>query len=79
MKRATKNGMEFSISLPYDRIRITGVTELHNADPTVANTVKAPNLISPKGYEVEDKIYGGKLTVTTKPISVVKIDFVIEK
>ena len=79
INQATKNGMEFNISLPYDRIRITGVTELHNADPTVANTVKAPNLISPKGYEVEDKIYGGKLTVTTKPISVVKIDFVIEK
>ncbi len=71
----TDMNMEFNVTLPYERIRITAVTELYNEDFTVANTVKAQNLISPKQYTVNDTEYSGTLSVTAKPVSVLKIDF----
>ena len=52
---------------------------VYNDDFTVANTVKAQNLISPKQYTFDDKDYSGALTVTAKPVSVVRIDFEIIK
>ena len=79
INQCTDQNLEFNITLPYERIRITSVTELYNEDFTVANTVKAQDLISPKQYTVDGKDCSGTLTVTAKPVSVVKIDFEIVK
>ena len=79
INQCTTENLEFNVTLPYERIRITAITELYNDDFTVANTVKAQNLISPKQYSFDDKDYSGTLTVTAKPVSVVRIDFEIIK
>ncbi len=75
INQCTDENLEFSVKLPYERIRITAITELYNEDFTVANTVKVQNLISPKQYETDDTVYSGTLTVTAKPVSVLRIDF----
>ena len=69
----------FDIQLPFDSVEITSIQELWTKNPSVTNSRQRPNKVAPVSYDdllcsVED----GSFTITTKPVSLVKIDFVIE-
>ena len=67
--------MVFDIKLPFAGVRISAVTELFSADPKQANSGIDPARTVPKSIACGGGIYSGKMTVTSKPISVVRIDF----
>jgi len=67
--------MVFNIELPFDRIKITAINELYSANPQKANSGTSPNSTVPRSHQTTEEEYSGTLTVTSKPISIVKIDF----
>ncbi|MBQ2732524.1 MAG: hypothetical protein IJF74_00040 [Clostridia bacterium] len=75
INQSVNKNVVFNIELPFDEIRITGVKELYSPDPKLANSGRAPFNTDPKTYKIADKTFNGTITLTSKPISVVKIDF----
>jgi len=75
VNQSVDKNMVFNIELPFERIKITAVTELFSSDPKLANSKTAPYNTEPKSYKIADKDFNGVITLTIKPISVVKIDF----
>lgn len=76
INRDTEENMTFDITLPFEYIKITGVSEIWSSDPTAANTWNDQFRVLPKSYSLKDsKAYTGTISVTTKPISVVRMDF----
>lgn len=59
------------MTLPYENVKITKVTELWNEN---YSQIK----IAPAEVAFDAQPVDGKITVATKPVSLVKIDFVIE-
>ena len=79
LNKAYKENTTFDITLPFGAVEITAVTELFTPNNTMYNSNARPNMVKPTEYNehcgtVED----GHLIVTTKPVSLVKIDFLMK-
>ena len=71
-----ERNMVTNVLLPFDEITVTGFHELYCDDPTAANSAQSPMLVTPKSYSIKKgRTYSGEMKITSKPISVVKIDF----
>ncbi|MBQ7247659.1 MAG: cell wall-binding repeat-containing protein [Lachnospiraceae bacterium] len=75
INRSLDKNQSFDISLPVQSARITGVTELWDADPTAANSYRNTGRVKPSEYGEYNGRFDGKIALTTKPVSLVKIDF----
>ncbi|MBQ7010697.1 MAG: hypothetical protein IJN63_03235 [Clostridia bacterium] len=75
INQSVDENMVFNIELPFDRIKITAINELYSANPQKANSGTSPNSTVPRSHQTTEEEFSGTLTVTSKPISVVKIDF----
>lgn len=71
LNRAYCDNTVFDVTLPYENVKITKVTELWNEDYSQMK-------IAPAEVSFDAQPVDGKITVVTKPVSLVKIDFVIE-
>lgn len=71
INRAYTDNTVFDVTLPYANAKITKVTELWNEDYSQMK-------IAPAEVSFDAQPVDGKITVVTKPVSLVKIDFVIE-
>lgn len=66
----------FDIQLPFDSIEITSIQELWTKNPSVTNSRQRPNKVAPVSYDdLLCNVEEGCFTITTKPVSLVKIDF----
>lgn len=78
INRAYSENTTFDVVLPFENAKITQVTELWNEDYSACNTVSDPEAVVPTTVAFDAQIEQGMLTVTLKPVSLVKIDFVVE-
>lgn len=79
LNKAYKENTTFDITLPFGAVEITSVTELFTPNNTMYNSNARPTMVKPTEYSehcgvVED----GRLVITSKPVSLVKIDFVVK-
>ncbi|MBQ7011837.1 MAG: hypothetical protein IJN63_09040 [Clostridia bacterium] len=75
-----ERNMVTNVLLPFDSITVTGFWELYSDDPTAANSAQSPMLVTPRSYSIKKgRTYSGEMKITSKPISVVKIDFKVVK
>ncbi len=64
------------VTLPFDKITVTGVTELWNESPVAKNTYANPEAVTLKIYEeFAGMTSEGVLSISAKPVSLLKIDF----
>ena len=71
INRAYSDNTVFDVTLPYANAKITKVTELWNEDYSLMK-------VAPAEVACDVQPADGKLTVAMKPVSLVKIDFVVE-
>lgn len=69
---------EFSVSLPFDRVKVDGITEMWNESFVAKNNYANPQMVTPRTEPGGQIVTGGRLTAVTKPVSLVKIDFTVE-
>ena len=69
--------VEFDLQLPFENVTVTAVTELWHENCVTGNNYANPNKVRPASYDAGQTSPDGELTVTTKPISVVRIDFTV--
>ena len=79
LNKAYKENTTFDITLPFGAVEITAMTELFTPNNTMYNNQARPTMVKPTEYTehcglVED----GHLVITTKPVSLLKIDFVVK-
>lgn len=66
----------FEIELPFESWEITSIQELWTKNRSVTNSRQRPNKVSPVSYADQIcTVKGDPLTITTKAVSLVKIDF----
>lgn len=76
LNKAYKENTVFDVTLPFGAVEITAVTELFTANNTMYNSQTRPTLVKPTTYDEHCGVAeDGHLTVTAKPVSLVKIDF----
>lgn len=78
LNKAYKENTVFDIALPFDHAEVTAVTELFAPNNTMYNNQTNPTMVQ---LTEHDEFFGtveaGKLRVTAKPVSLVKIDFMV--
>ncbi len=74
LNRSLDKNLSYIINLPTDKAVISDITELWSEDPTKGNSWQEPNKVVPVSYEA-DKSEFGTLKITTKPASLVKVEF----
>ncbi|MBQ4073998.1 MAG: hypothetical protein IJD39_02200 [Clostridia bacterium] len=78
LNKAYKENTVFDITLPFEKMEITAVTELFTPNNTMYNNHARPTMVKPTLYpDACGPVEGGHLTVTAKPVSLLKIDFKI--
>ncbi len=76
LNRAYKENTAFDITLPFGAVEITAVTELFTPNNIMYNSNAHPAMVKPTEYgEYRGVAEDGHLIVTTKPVSLVRIDF----
>ena len=66
----------FNVQLPFDSWEITSIQELWTKNPSVVNSRQRPTKVAPVSYDdLLCTVENSHLTITTKPVSIVKIDF----
>ena len=79
LNKAYKENTAFDIDLPFGVVEITAVTELFTPNNTMYNSNAHPSMVKPVAYcEHLGLVEDGHLIVTSKPVSLVKIDFVVK-
>lgn len=78
INRAYRNNTVFDVTLPFENAKIIHVTELWNEDYSKCNTQEEPQAVVPVEVACDVQPSQGKIAVAVKPVSLVKIDFVIE-
>lgn len=78
INRAYRDNTVFDVTLPFENAKITNVTELWNEDYSKSNTQAEPEAVVPVKVACDVQPVQGKITVAVKPVSLVKIDFVIQ-
>ena len=78
INRAYRDNTVFDVTLPFETAQITKVTELWNENYSKSNTQAEPNAVVPVEVACDAQLVQGRITVAVKPVSLVKIDFVIE-
>lgn len=77
LNRSLDENLSYTINFPTDKAVISDITELWSEDPTKGNSWQEPNRIVPVSYDGEKSEFG-TLKITTKPASLVKVDFQAE-
>ena len=75
INKSLDSALNFDIALPFGQAEITGVTELWDEDPTACNQVADPQHVMPAYYDSFNGAFDGGLDVTSRPVSLVRIDF----
>lgn len=78
LNRAYRENTIFDIILPFDNVQITRVTELWNENYSKCNTQDEPNAVVPIEVPFDIQPIQRKLSVSAKPVSLVKIDFIVD-
>ena len=78
INKSFDENVTFSVKVPYTNITVTAVTELWNENPVAGNKDTAPNTVCPSSYEAGQTVPYGYIQVETKPVSIVRVDFVSE-
>ena len=78
INRAYRDNTVFDVTLPFAAAEMTKVTELWNEDYSKSNTQAEPNAVVPVEAAYDAQITQGKITVAVKPVSLVKIDFIVK-
>ena len=80
LNRAYDQNTVFDIALPFTSARVTTVTEMWNEDYGKCNSNSDTEAVGlTVTADLSCEITDGKLSVSTKPVSLVKIDFVVGK
>ena len=77
INRNYNENVEFALELPFENVTVTAVTELWHENCVTGNNYANPKKVMPAEYEAGQRIVDGGILVTTKPISVVRIDFTV--
>lgn len=78
LSKAYKENTTFDITLPFSKVEITAVTELFTPNNTMYNNNSRPTMVKPTAYsEYCGVVEDGHLIITAKPVSLVRIDFVV--
>lgn len=75
INKSIKENLKYGIELPMKDAEITNVTELWNKSPIAQNTHTNPDTVVPVEYIDYNTSFSGEIELTTKPVSLVKIDF----
>ena len=78
INKSFDENVTFSVEVPCTNITVTAVTELWNENPVAENNYIHPNTVWPSSYEAGQTASYGYIQVETKPVSVVRIDFISE-
>ncbi|MBQ8802609.1 MAG: hypothetical protein IJZ53_03100 [Tyzzerella sp.] len=78
INKSMNENLEYDIELPVSDAKITNVTELWNQSPIAKNTHTSPETVVPVLYDEYNGAFSGIISLTTKPVSLVKIDFTTE-
>ena len=78
INRAYRQNTIFDITLPFENAEIVKVTELWNENYSKCNNQATPEAVIPQEVPFEAQIVNGALTVSAKPVSLVKIDFIVK-
>lgn len=66
----------FDVTLPYESVRVNQIVEMYASVDTMYNSYNRPLVVRPTYYdEFNGTLIDGHFVITTKPISVLKIDF----
>lgn len=79
LNKSMDENLQYNITLPTTEAKITGVTELWNKSPIAQNTHTNPETVTPVTYDTYNNAFSGEINLTTKPVSLVKIDFTSEE
>lgn len=77
VNRDYTENVEFAVELPFANVTVTAVTELWHENCVTGNNYANPKKVAPAEYNAGQFTDDGTLLVTTKPISVVRIDFTV--
>lgn len=76
LNKAYKENTTFDVMLPFDVLEITAVTELFTPNYTMRNDWQRPTLVQPTVCNEHcGQLADNRLSITTKPVSLVRIDF----
>lgn len=76
LNRAYSENTVFDVTLPCEQIRIDTVTEMFTPNFTMYNSNTRPTLVKPAEYtDFAGVETDGRLLVTVKPVSLLKVDF----
>ena len=75
INRAYRDNTVFDISLPFENAQVTKVTELWNEDYSKSNNQAEPEAVMPTETDCNVQIPQGRIIVSAKPVSLIKIDF----
>ncbi len=79
LNKAYEENTVFDVTLPFESMTVSAVTELWNADYSKANTQENPEAVAPVSIELAKQPEGNRFTVTAKPVSLIRIDFITDK
>lgn len=79
INKSMQENLAYDIELPMSNAKITNVTELWNKSPIASNSHSNPEVVVPVEYDDYNETFSGEIKLTTKPVSLVKIDFVTDE
>lgn len=80
INKAYKENTVFNVDLPFDEYDISGITELYTYNNTMYNSYTRPTMVKPIDHsDLCTSVGNETLTVTLKPVSLLKIDFKVAK
>lgn len=79
INKSMNENLKYNIELPVSDAKITNVTELWNKSPIAKNSHTSPETVVPVSYDEYNGAFSGTINLTTKPVSLVKIDFTTEE
>lgn len=77
LNKAYEENTVFDVQLPFENISITNVTELFTSNRTMHNNYQRPSMVNPIEYPELTGRMNGNFTIIAKPVSLLKIDFII--
>ena len=78
VNKSYDENVSFDLTLPFENVKLEAITEMWNASCVAYNSYANPQMVTPNVYDAGQVITNGHLVVETKPVSVLKIDFVVQ-
>ena len=77
LNKSLEDAVSFQVQLPFQKVRLHSVEEIWDENPAVRNSYLDKQQFAPVVTQLDQQLTDGKLTVQSKPLSLLKIDFTV--